>query len=124
VLGSAFKPMVCRHEWSWSERRQVDRCHKCGKLKPETQPAETPAPAVERAHIATAQPPLSREDRLRGHLDALAAGRALTRVQTLETVLALIEDMQSSDPLLSGPTAATYYAMLHEELKGPRALAS
>lgn len=126
--------MVCRHEFQWSERRQLDRCHKCGKERA-SQVSDTPAaPAApvalrsepaEPSDVMTSQPAvMTRQERLRANLDQLASGRPLTRIQTLETVLALIEDTQSSEPLLNGQAAASYYAGLHAELEGPRAIAS
>lgn len=50
---------------------------------------------------------------LLNHIAHLASGGALSREETIETLLALIEDGQSSDPVVFGPTAAHWYAQLH-----------
>lgn len=46
-------------------------------------------------------------------IEHLAAGGDLSRAETIETLLAVIEDGQSSDPVLFGPAAANWYARLH-----------
>jgi hypothetical protein len=46
-------------------------------------------------------------------LDELIAGGELSRAQTIETLLAVIEDGQSSDPVVFGPSAATWFARLN-----------
>ncbi|QQQ18694.1 hypothetical protein JIP62_00630 [Brevundimonas vitis] len=50
-------------------------------------------------------------------LDALASGQTLNRSQTLDLVLAIIEDTQSSEPVLVGVVAADYFARLHAAKK-------
>lgn len=51
---------------------------------------------------------------LLNRIEHLVSGGALSRDETIETLLALIEDGQSSDPVVFGPSAATWYARLHE----------
>ncbi len=50
---------------------------------------------------------------LLGRIEHLASGGELSRTETIETLLALIEDGQSSDPVLFGPSAAEWYARLY-----------
>lgn len=50
---------------------------------------------------------------LLGRIEHLASGGELSRAETLDTLLALIEDGQSSDPVLFGPSAAEWYARLY-----------
>lgn len=50
---------------------------------------------------------------LLGRIEHLASGGELTRAETIETLLALIEDGQASDPVLFGPSAAEWYARLY-----------
>jgi len=50
--------------------------------------------------------------RLIGRLDRLATGRPLTHAETVEVVLALIEDGHSSDPQVFGEAAAEQFARL------------
>ena len=49
-------------------------------------------------------------------LDRLADGDDLSRAEVIEVMLALIEDAQSSDPIMVGTPAATYFARLHGAL--------
>lgn len=42
---SPLKPLLCRHDFYWSERHRSDRCRRCGKLQ-----------AVGAVGIATGQP--------------------------------------------------------------------
>lgn len=35
---SPLKPLLCRHEFYWSERHQSDRCHRCGKTRAASEP--------------------------------------------------------------------------------------
>lgn len=50
---------------------------------------------------------------LLARIEHLASGGELSRDETIETLLALIEDGQSSDPVVFGPTAAVWYARLY-----------
>lgn len=36
---SPLKPLLCRHEFYWSERHQSDRCHRCGKTRAASEPS-------------------------------------------------------------------------------------
>ncbi|WP_439472758.1 hypothetical protein [Brevundimonas sp.] len=31
-MRTPLKPLLCRHDYFWSERHQADRCRRCGKL--------------------------------------------------------------------------------------------
>jgi hypothetical protein len=42
---SPLKPLLCRHEFYWSERHQSDRCHRCGKTRAAAEPVHENAPA-------------------------------------------------------------------------------
>ena len=47
---SPLKPLLCRHDYYWSERHQSERCRRCGKLQaaePVTIGAGAPAPGLE-----------------------------------------------------------------------------
>lgn len=33
-----MKRMICRHSYMWSERRQVDVCYHCGRVRPVADP--------------------------------------------------------------------------------------
>ncbi|MDZ4363556.1 hypothetical protein [Brevundimonas sp.] len=83
------------------------------------QPASTEGSVFERPRpVSAPQPPTlvaasEPRDALLARLDALAAGSTLSRHQTLELVLAVIEDAQSSEPVLVGMVAADYFARLH-----------
>lgn len=69
---------------------------------PMPQPALPPVPSVRNGGGT-----------LLGRIEHLASGGELSRAETLETLLALIEDGQSSDPVLFGPSAAEWYARLY-----------
>lgn len=123
MLPTSLNPMVCRHEYSWSERRQIERCHKCGKARGGQRigaPAETrvidTSPEAPREPIAIAFPPASNAPVLVQRLEALVAGRNLSRSETLELVLMLIEDGQSSEPCVFGRDAAGWFASIHSKL--------
>ncbi len=73
-----------------------------------TTPAPAPATPAPRAINGKAGGSLV--DRI----EHLAAGGDLSRAETIETLLALIEDGQSSDPVVFGPSAAVWYARLHQ----------
>ena len=36
---SPLRPLLCRHEYYWSERHRTERCRRCGKLNPAAAPA-------------------------------------------------------------------------------------
>ena len=139
----SFKPLLCRHDFYWSERHRSDRCRRCGFVRPASEavaPVSTGLAALRAADVGagfqptTSRPTLSdavlenwdridaprapaaaapNGSQLLESLDALIAGGELSRAQTIETLLALIEDGQSSDPVLFGPSAAAWYARLH-----------
>lgn len=140
MLPTGLKPMVCRHEYSWSERRQIERCHKCGKaralngadrhgaagrpaiLAASPQPSPVPqgvraAESVRVVESATLNGPGEAGGRLgvTRRLDHLIAG-PLSREQTIRLVLALIDDAHSHQPELIGSSAAVYYAQLEQAL--------
>lgn len=69
---------------------------------PMPQSAPTPVPSVRNGGGT-----------LLGRIEHLASGGELSRAETIETLLALIEDGQSSDPVLFGPSAAEWYARLY-----------
>ncbi len=66
-----------------------------------------PAPPAPRPDEA------ARRARLAAWLDTLSSGGALSRAETIETVLALIEDGHSSDPQVFGLHAPETFARLH-----------
>lgn len=133
--------ILCRHDFYWSERHHSDRCRRCGLVRAaqDSGPAmvgglaallaaddddlEIPPSAPvglikdwDRADDAGAPEPGAvglHGSQLLNRLDDLIAGGELSRAQTIETLLAVIEDGQSSDPVLFGPSAATWYARLH-----------
>jgi len=157
---SPLKPLLCRHDFYWSERHQADRCRGCGKTQAahrapawaEDAEYETlnsaatpfvfelreavkapddgsfldiPAPVSAKPVIIPVRGPKpsakvlkaqarERRDALLDALDRLAVGRQLSRQETIDTVLALIEDAHSADPVLFGTAAPTHFATLHE----------
>lgn len=86
--------------------------HYAFEAEPEIQPEPQPAPAP-----VSAPPPVpsvrNGGGTLLGRIEHLASGGDLTRAETIETLLALIEDGQSSDPVVFGPSAAMWYAQLY-----------
>lgn len=85
-------------------------------FEPKVQPETEPAPAPKAKPKPKSQPAPSVRNggsTLLNRLEHLASGGALSRDEAIETLLALIEDGQSSDPVVFGPTAATWYARLH-----------
>ena len=50
---SPLKPLLCRHDFYWSERHGADRCRRCGKRQ-----APEPADILTGEPLATASPPL------------------------------------------------------------------
>lgn len=57
---------------------------------------------------------LARREGLLPLLDLLAEGRRLSRRESLDLVMAVIEDAHCADPVLFGPDAAGHFARLHE----------
>lgn len=74
------------------------------------EPEGRPQPAPEPAAVTSLR---NGGSTLLGRIEHLASGGDLSRAETIETLLALIEDGQSSDPVVFGPSAATWYARLH-----------
>lgn len=136
-----FRPFLCRHDFYWSERHGGDRCRRCGSVR-EARDSGAMAGglaallAADDEAAAFAPPPPATEALLENwerdepaptppapvglsgaslldRLDELIAGGELSRAQTIETLLAVIEDGQSSDPVLFGPSAATWFARLN-----------
>ena len=140
---SPLKPLLCRHDFYWSERHLSDRCRRCGKLKAGEPPGLHEG---QRRSVAIAEPssvgvaiepgagflPLHRSELtrpsakvLRGRaqerrehlpdsLERLVRGERPTCDEAIDTVLAVIEDAHSADPVLFGPGLAARFARLHE----------
>lgn len=157
---SPLRPLLCRHDFYWSERHQMDRCRNCGKAqagdgtsagRPNTEHSELtmeqspfafgprepvkahdddsffdiPSPVATKPVVIPARGPRpgtkalkaqarDRREALLGSLERLAVGRQLSRQETIDTVLALIEDAHSAEPVLFGTTAPAHFASLHE----------
>lgn len=83
-------------------------------------PAAEPAPDPEPAGILSGAEALralrdsgrNRREKLLERLERLAGGGSLDRTETIDVLLAVIEDGQSSDPVLSGADAADWFARL------------
>ena len=60
-----------------------------------------------------------RRDRLPGQLDRLVAGVRPTREEAIDTILAVIEDAHSANPVLFGPETAGRFARLRKALSEP-----
>lgn len=164
---SPLKPLLCRHEFYWSERHRSDLCRRCGKTRVAADPAEpvlasdvsaepvlhdaatqalvgeqdaigsmdsaffdipaaagAPQPA---AMVPVRRPPsakvlkaqaLERRESLLALLDRIAEGGQPSRRDSLDVVLAVIEDAHSADPVLFGSEAAGHFARLHEARSG------
>ena len=58
---SPLKPLLCRHDWFWSERDRSERCRRCGKFQvsasPEAEVQVPFAPAPEAAPVLRVLPP-------------------------------------------------------------------
>jgi hypothetical protein len=54
---SPLKPLLCRHDYFWSERHQAERCRRCGKLTAEV--VDIPAEPVIIPDTAAAKPILT-----------------------------------------------------------------
>jgi hypothetical protein len=159
---SPLRPLLCRHEFYWSERHKSDLCRRCGKTRVaaepefaiplsaagsrETEPAiliddpeatgpldsaffEIPpsdglAPArkvpIRRTPSSKVLKAQARERRenLLALLDRIAEGGQPSRKDSLDAILAVIEDAHSADPLLFGADAAGHFARLHEARSG------
>jgi hypothetical protein len=61
---------------------------------------------------------LERRETLPDLLDGLIEGQKLSRKDTLDLVMAVIEDAHSADPVLFGPDAADLFARLHQARRG------
>ena len=84
------------------------------EVQPEAEPA--PAPKAKPKSLPTPAPVPSVRNggsTLLNRIEHLTSGGELSRDETIETLLALIEDGQSSDPVVFGPSAAMWYARLH-----------
>jgi len=160
---SPLKPLLCRHEFYWSERHRSDLCRRCGKTQvaADQEPfvassndtpfreAETSAILAEQDAIgpmdsaffdipvAEQGPPvnkvpvrrvpsskllkaqaLERRENLLALLERMAEGGQPSRRDSLDVVLAVIEDAHSADPVLFGPEAAGHFARLHDARSG------
>ena len=119
--------LLCRHDFYWSERHGAERCRRCAKLRdtdklthaeplrfdvPEPRPAAEVMPFPDMV-ARGASPAFAATDDLKTRIQHLADGQALDRVATLQLVLDMIEDGQSSDPQIVGIAAAELYARLH-----------
>lgn len=165
-MPSPLKPLLCRHEFYWSERHRSDLCRRCGKTRMPTEsvdqgplagglndapfreaqtsvllaeqdamgpmdstffdiPAADPSPPVAKvpvrraasAKVLKAQA-LERRENLLALLDRIAEGGQPSRRDSLDVVLAVIEDAHSADPVLFGSDAAGHFARLHEARSG------
>lgn len=165
-----LKPLLCRHDFYWSERHGSDRCRRCGKRRtaeavdvltgepvemavearsalpfadaplildalPEFAPAgggfdgfgaatagrgaRSPA-AVRPSTKALRAQAQERREMLPDMLERLVRGVRPTREEAIDTVLAVIEDAHSADPVLFGADAAGHFARLHEARSAPR----
>lgn len=162
---SPLKPLLCRHEFYWSERHRADRCRRCGKTQSADvqQPsagvangaapsqsvddvlksfaAEGPRGAMDSAFFDIpssdpSAPPVARtkgrgpsakvlkaqaserRENLLALLDRIAMGGQPSRQDSLDALLAVIEDAHSADPVLFGSDAASHFAKLHEARGG------
>lgn len=158
---SPLKPLLCRHEFYWSERHRADLCRRCGKVQAASEPAmadafpsmatvgpetavliddpdsigvldraffdipasEGPAPELVPVRRAPSSKVLKaqareRRDNLLALLDRIADGGQPNRKDTLDVILAVIEDAHSADPVLFGSDAAGHFARLHEARSG------
>jgi hypothetical protein len=166
LMLSPLRPLLCRHEFYWSERHKSDRCHRCGKTRAADEPDaamvvaeagpdnsamaaemsspldeplanesmdsaffDIPAPAAAQPAVTVPvrRPPsakvlkaqaLERRESLLDLLDRIAEGGPLNRRDSLDVLLAVIEDAHSADPVLFGSDAADHFARLHEVRSG------
>lgn len=85
-------------------------------FEPEVRSEQEPAPESKPSRASAPTPGVSIRNgggSLLTRIEHLASGGALSREETIETLLALIEDGQSSDPVVFGPSAAQWYARLY-----------
>lgn len=163
---SPLKPLLCRHEFYWSERHRSDLCRRCGKTRTAAEPADqgplagsvndSPIREAETSILlaeqdavgpmdsaffdipaAESSPPvekvpvrripstkvlkaqaLERRENLLALLERIAEGGQPSRRDSLDVVLAVIEDAHSADPVLFGPEAAGHFARLHDARSG------
>ena len=126
---SPLKPLLCRHDFYWSERHLSERCRRCAKLRnAETVSAPprfaappmtiAPLPASMRPDAGTLKSQ-DRRDRLPELLDRLAEGKRPTWEEAVDIVLALIEDAQAAEPVVFGAGAAGHFARLHHARSNP-----
>lgn len=159
---SPLRPLLCRHEFYWSERHRSDRCRHCGKTRVAAEPeyatgiaaaapregeapfliddqdavrpldsaffdipasdGSTPEPKipVRRALSSKALKAQASERRenLLALLDRIAEGGQPSRKDSLDVILAVIEDAHSADPVLFGQDAAGHFARLHDARSG------
>ena len=161
-MRSPLRPLLCRHEFYWSERHQSDLCRRCGKTRVAVDPefanplpaagsreteapfliddpersgpldsaffdipaADGPAPAgrvpIRRTPSSKVLKAQARERRenLLALLDRIAEGGQPSRKDSLDAILAVIEDAHSADPVLFGSDAAGHFARLHDARSG------
>ena len=159
---SPLRPLLCRHEFYWSERHRSDLCRRCGKTRVAAEPEfATPLPAADpreadatflindhegtgpvdsaffeippsdglapEPKVALRRTPSSevlkaqareRRENLLALLDRIAEGGQPSRKDSLDAILAVIEDAHSADPVLFGEDAAGHFARLHEARSG------
>ncbi len=159
---SPLRPLLCRHEFYWSERHRSDLCRRCGKTRvaAEPEPVEAlsvagsrdveapfliddrdaigpldssffdipasggllPEPKVPVRRTPSAKAlkaqALERRDNLLALLDRIAEGGQPSRKESLDVILAVIEDAHSADPVLFGQDAAGHFARLHDARSG------
>ncbi|WP_374515990.1 hypothetical protein [Brevundimonas sp.] len=141
---SALKPLLCRHDYFWSERHRAERCRRCGRVRRTETTAvpdrslAAPISSGERGPLTASQPPrqpsapgrelrreaAGRRERLLVLLDALATRDQPSREDAIDAVLAIIEDAHSPDPVLFGPRAAAEFARLREARSAPGSFGS
>ena len=159
---SPLRPLLCRHEFYWSERHQSDLCRRCGKTRVAAEPTYTtdrpaagtrdteapfliddpepvqpldsaffdipaadgsmPEPKVPVRRTPSAKAlkaqALERRENLLALLDRIAEGGQPSRKESLDVILAVIEDAHSADPVLFGQEAAGHFARLHDARSG------
>ncbi|HRJ63386.1 hypothetical protein [Brevundimonas sp. UBA2416] len=159
---SPLRPLLCRHEFYWSERHQSDLCRRCGKTRVASEPASAeamPAAGVRNVEVpfliddqdvagplnsaffdipasdgsmpepkvpvrrtpsakALKAQALERRENLLALLDRIAEGGQPSRKDSLDVILAVIEDAHSADPVLFGQEAAGHFARLHDARSG------
>ena len=82
--------------------------------EPEPEAELASAPAAETPAMPTPVPSIRNGgSSLLSRIEHLASGGELSRGETIDALLALIEDGQSSDPVVFGPAAAAWYARLY-----------